>query len=197
MYQPVDHTIDPACLLVFHETNPSLPGRAGPMDGADRAKGKQTSVEVRDARPFYYQTLLPAIPAENLLAFGGFGVENAKEKRLKHAFQIVAPAGALAESIEHKVGIATKPAFLLQEMQKDDASHQFLHIIVIDGSRLSLSRQLGHDMVVMDMVLVEELIAERIDRKGFAQIVQDELPSFDINGVESLQGRLILALLVA
>ncbi len=62
--------------------------------------------------------MLPTVPAENLLAFGGFGVENAKEKRFKYAFQIIAPAVALAESVEHEVGIATKPAFLLQEMQE-------------------------------------------------------------------------------
>lgn len=60
---------------------------------------------------------------------------------------------------------------ILQEMQEDDAAHQFLHIVVIDGTRLPLSRQLHHNAVVVDMVFVEEFIAERINGEGFAQVI--------------------------
>ena len=63
-------------------------------------------------------------------------------------------------------------------MQEDDASHQLLHIVVIDGTRLALTRQLCHNAVVVDMVLVEELFTEGFDRKGLKNICDTEVAAF-------------------
>ncbi len=78
------------------------------------------------------------------------------------------------EEVAQKSKIAIQPAFLLQKVQEDDASHHFLDIVVNGGPFKPLPLQLIDDYVVVAMVLIEELLAEGIDREGILEVGQFE-----------------------
>ena len=80
--------------------------------------------------------------------------------------------------------IAVEPAFFLQKMEEHDAAHHLFDVVVETGAGCSVGRDVArnvstiglrevrHYPVVMEMVFVEELIAERIHREGFPEVGQ-------------------------
>ena len=78
------------------------------------------------------------------------------------------------EQIAQECGVIVQPAFLLQEVQKDNASHHLLHIVVNGGALKALLFQFIDDNVVVAMLFIEELLAEGIDGEGLPEVGQLE-----------------------
>ena len=119
---------------------------------------------------------------KQFLTLLGFGVEDSEKERFQNLFEKICLMRTGEKQVAQERWIAVEPAFFLQEVQKYNASHHLFDVVVENGWRYSVCRdvvcnvstmvlrEVCHYPVIMDMVFVEKLIAERINREGFLEV---------------------------
>ena len=175
-------------------------------DFVERVALKKPAVEIRH---FYLAALRQShLRVEEIIIGCAVGIKAFGKERFEHRVEkvlLLRFRGALKEA-EHKVLVAlaprlacrhAEPAFLLQEMQEDDAPEEFLHIVahalvvpaevgihlrvrlvrrlfqpLAAGFDKALARDVFHKPLVVLLVFPEKLVGERFDVKRRLDVLQ-------------------------